>query len=116
MFDEISRDVPEEGAGHRHTRLEDLVRRELSDTLRDEIGDPHLESVRVAHVTLSVDYRHARVHYTIRVPTDGTIDRRAVAAGLVRASPFLRRRLTDSIDIKRIPELRFVLDAEEVTE
>jgi ribosome-binding factor A len=90
------------------------VRRELQGILRDEINDARLQSTRVTHVVLSVDYRHARVHYAI-ITSAGTVstgDRRAVQTAFTRAGPFLRRRLADAIDLKRVPDLSFVLDGE----
>ena len=92
------------GAGHRHERLERVVREELEELLRDEATDPALAGVAIRHVALSVDYRHARVYFTC-------IDRRAAEAGLARAAGFLRSRLADAVELKRVPELRFVFDA-----
>jgi len=34
----------------------------------------------------------------------------AAERGLERATPFLRARLADAIELKRVPELRFVYD------
>jgi ribosome-binding factor A len=62
---------------------------------------------------LSVDYRHARIHFTI---VQGDDTRRsspaAVSRALETATPFLRGRLAEAIDMKRTPELRFVFDGE----
>jgi ribosome-binding factor A len=93
----------EEGAGHRHERLQGLILEELRALMRDDVSDPALVDVRIAAVVLSVDYRHARVHFT--APSD-------VQRGLVRATPFLRARLAEAIDMKRVPDLRFVFDGE----
>lgn len=102
-----------EPAGHRHVRIQELMRRELDGVLRDEVNDPCLQAVRIGQVVMSVDYRHARVHYTVS-PAQGGADRRSLEAAFVRAGPFLRRRLAEAIDFKRVPDLRFVLDAETV--
>jgi ribosome-binding factor A len=96
------------GAGHRHARLEGLIFEELRSLLRDDISDPTLLSgVAIVAITLSVDYRHARVHFAIR----GDARRADVERAFVRATPFLRARLAEAIDMKRVPELRFVFDA-----
>jgi ribosome-binding factor A len=97
----------EEGAGHRHERVQGLILEELRALMRDDVSDPALADVRVSGVVLSVDYRHARVHFVL---TTGEAERRAVEAALVRVSPFLRARLADSIEMKRTPDLRFVFD------
>lgn len=109
----ISDSIVDESAGHRHARLQELVQRELVALLRDEVADPRLEPVRIASVVLSVDYRHARIHFTVlqRNETDRA-DIGAVGRALGRATPFLRGRLAEAVDLKRVPELRFVFDGE----
>lgn len=97
-------------AGHRHVRLQECLFEELTSLLRDDVEDPKLEDVRVEAVALSVDYRHARVHFTLIGVPDSTDVRRAVLAALERAKPFLRRELSLAIDMKRLPDLGFVCD------
>jgi ribosome-binding factor A len=99
----------EEGAGHRHARLEELIREELRGLFRDDVSDPALARVRITRLVLSVDYRHARVRYVLEGGAEADV--RHVAARLVRATPFLRARIGEAIDVKRVPDLTFVLDA-----
>ena len=98
----------EEGAGHRHLRVQSLVLEELRALLRDDVSDPALADVRVVAALLSVDYRHAKVHFVL----SGTspTSRRSAEYALQRATPFLRARLADAIEMKRVPDLRFVFD------
>src|SRR4051812_25058607 len=103
----------EESAGHRHARLQELIREEIVALLRDEVRDPLLEPVRVTSVVLSVDYRHARVHFArLRPSQEPAAVLHDVQLALLRATPFLRARLAESLDLKRVPDLRFVFDAE----
>jgi len=101
----------EEGAGHRHDRLEQLVLEELRALLRDDVTDPRLFLIRLNAARLSVDYRHARVHFAIasgEQPSPAAV--RAAEIALARAAPFLRARLAEAIEIKRVPDLRFIAD------
>src|SRR5271155_4119826 len=98
----------EEGAGHRHLRVQSLVLEELRALLRDDVSDPALVDVRVVSVALSVDYRHAKVHFVLSGTSASS--RRSVERALERATAFLRARLADAIDMKRVPDLRFVFD------
>jgi ribosome-binding factor A len=66
--------------------------------------------VVVTAVVLSVDYRHARVHFAIRGVPAAAVDRVATERALARVTPFLRARLADALDLKRVPDLRFVFD------
>lgn len=97
-----------EGAGYRHQRLETSIREELQSLLRDDVSDPELDRVGITAVALSPDYKNARVHFVIARGRPRTTIERA----LERATPFLRRRLADSIELKRTPDLRFVFEAE----
>jgi ribosome-binding factor A len=101
----------EEGAGHRHLRVQSLVLEELRALLRDDVSDPALVDVRVVAVVLSVDYRHAKVHFVLNGTS--TASRRSAELALERATPFLRARLADALDMKRMPDLRFVFDGVE---
>lgn len=96
------------GAGHRHQRVEVSVLEELRAILRDDVSDPELERVRITAVTLSPDYRNARVHFV--VPKGRP--RAAVERAFERASAFMRGRLVEAIELKRTPDLRFVFEAE----
>ena len=97
-----------EGAGHRHQRLEVSILEELRSLLRDDVTDPDVEGVGVTAVALSPDYKNAKVHFVIKKGSG----RAVIERGLQRATPFLRRRLADSIELKRTPDLRFVFEAE----
>jgi ribosome-binding factor A len=96
-------------SGHRLQRLEQLLLEELRALFEDELSDPRLTDVRPMAVVLSADYRNARVHC---VAPSGGPGRAAIEQALLRASGFLRRRVADAIELKRVPELRFIIDAE----
>ena len=98
----------EEGAGHRHLRVQSLILEELEALLRDDVSDTELADVRVVAVVLSVDYRHAKVHFVLAAtpPADPRLAQRA----LERATPFLRARLAEAVEMKRVPELGFAFD------
>jgi ribosome-binding factor A len=98
-----------EGADLRQVRLEHVLFDELQALIRDEASDPALEGVRLISVQLSPDGGHARIPYAVVAPLSSETERgRASAAGLVRASAFLRARLAQQLDLKRLPKLSFV--------
>lgn len=96
----------DEGAGHRHARLQGLVLEELRALFREDVSDPRLAMVAVRAVVLSVDYRNVRVHWVAREE----VEQKKIEVALAHATPFLRSRLGESIEWKRLPELRFVFD------
>jgi ribosome-binding factor A len=98
-------------------RLQELIQEELTALLRDDVTDPALYGVWITALALSVDYRHARVHYALRGTEDEARRRRAdVDRAFARATPFLRARLAEAIETKRVPDLRFVFDAAAIEE
>ena len=97
----------------RQVRLERLFFEELNALLSYEVGDPDLEEVQVTTVTLSADGGHARIGF--RLPVDLPPTREAVTRvgqALARAAGFFRSRLAETLDLKRIPALRFTFDLE----
>ena len=105
------RDEDGGNAGHRHERLTQLILEEIESLIATEVSDPHLQSVRVSSVLLSVDYRSARVLYITtdeREKDRKTLDQ--IERAFERASPFMRRRVGEALDLKRLPELHFVYD------
>ena len=101
-----------ESAGYRHARLERLILEELRALLREDVSDPALTDARITSLVLSVDYRHARVHFAMcgAVSDDIERERAGVERAFERATPFLRAQLADAIELKRVPDLRFVFD------
>jgi ribosome-binding factor A len=87
----------------RLVRLEVVLRDELVGILKDDVHDPRVREVRIVALTLSVDYRHARVHFTLKGD-----DPKEVQAALARATPFVRSLLFQGTPLKRTPELRFL--------
>jgi ribosome-binding factor A len=91
----------------RSQRLGAQVLRTLSELLRFETKDPSLATVSLTAVDLSRDLGVAKVYYSLLNPDD---DPQPVQEGLQRASGFLRGRLGKSLEIRHVPELRFVHD------
>jgi len=96
--------------GWRRTdRVSDLLKREISQLLlRREVKDPGIpEMITITAVEVSADLRHAQVFYSLM---GGIQDAEQCQRALVRASPFIRRRLGRVLRIKRVPELIFRFD------
>lgn len=91
----------------RNQRLGTEVLRTLSELLRFETKDPGLKNVSLTAVDLSRDLGVARVYFSLLDPADSV---EPVLQGLARASGFLRSKLGQSLQIRHVPELRFVHD------
>lgn len=88
-------------------RVNSLLQKEISDILRSELKDPRIGFVSVIGVDTSPGLRYAKV----RVSVMGTGEEKKKSLdALSRASGFIRDLLLHRLDIKRIPQLEFILD------
>jgi ribosome-binding factor A len=95
-------------AGHRSERIAEEMRNELGLLLAGELKDPRLAvPLTVSEVRLSPDMRHARVY--VRIDADD-LERARALKGLATAAGFMRHELVERLQLRRAPELMFVLD------
>jgi ribosome-binding factor A len=93
----------------RQLRVGEVIRHALSQLLeRGEAHDPGLHgvSITVTEVRISPDLRNA----TAFVMPLGGVEADGVLESLSRAAPFFRRRMAQSVQLRRLPILSFELD------
>lgn len=91
---------------NRINRINDEIRRELADQLRN-LKDPRVSGmVSITRVDTTNDLRYARV-YVSALNKDQEKD---VLKGLKSASGFLRRELGRALQLRYTPELQFIGD------
>jgi len=79
--------------------------------LAGELKDPRLAVLAiVTEVRISPDLKQARVY--VSVAGNGT-EQAAMLEGLVAASGFIRHELCERLQMRRTPDLHFVLDRSE---
>ena len=88
----------------RVARLNEQLKRELSELIRTQVRDPRVGVVTVTAVEMASDLGSARVF--VRILGDQA-EFQETLAGLDAAAPFLRGQLGRLLHIRRIPELRF---------
>lgn len=92
----------------RIARVNDLIRKEISELLMREIRDPRLGGLlSVTEVDTSPDLRHAKVFVSVMGSEE---EKRRVEEGLAAASGFLRRSLGERLSLRHIPQLDFQRD------
>ena len=94
-------------ASNRIGRINDEIRRELSDILRT-VKDPRVSQsmLTITHVDTTSDLRYARIYLTALDRT-GEKD---LMRGLKSASGYLRRELGSRLNLRYTPELQFMSD------
>jgi ribosome-binding factor A len=90
----------------RPERVADIIRLELARVLREDVRDPRVGFVTLTDVQLSPDLRSARVF----VSTLDDQDEQSTLEALERATPFIRRALARSAELRFTPRLQFVFD------
>jgi ribosome-binding factor A len=102
-------------ASHRHERVGEEIAHEINAMLAGELKDPRLEgAVLVSEVRVQPDMRHARVFISVRGSAKEQED--AIKA-LEHASGFIRSELVERLQLRRTPDLHFILDhSQEYTE
>jgi ribosome-binding factor A len=91
-------------ASKRVARLNEQLKRELSELIRTQVRDPRVGVVTVTAVEMASDLGSARVF--VRIIGDEA-EFKETLAGLEAAAPFLRGLLGRILHIRQIPELRF---------
>ena len=93
---------------HRIERVNNLIRREISELLQRQVKDPRLGNfVTVTEVSASPDLRYAKI-FVCCINSRGK--KQEILSGLAAASGFLRNELASRLKLRRIPELSFQWD------
>jgi ribosome-binding factor A len=93
----------------RPEKVAHLMRREVADILERRLRDPRITTtVTVTDVEVTPDLSFARIYVTML--GDETV-RAGVLQALAHASGFVRRELGNRLDLREVPEIRFVYDA-----
>lgn len=87
-------------------RLNHSFVREISIILETEVKNELLKSVIVTDVDITNDLSFAKVYF--RLLDDST--KKEVIQSLEKAAPFIRKCLSEKIEIRHTPELKFYYD------
>lgn len=92
----------------RTLRIGEQIRRELAVLIQQEVKDPRLGMVTVAHVKVSQDLSHAKVYVTVLGGEQSSAGETLRA--LNHAAAFLRHELGRRLVLRVMPQLHFVYD------
>ncbi|MPQ42416.1 30S ribosome-binding factor RbfA [Clostridium tarantellae] len=96
-------------ANYRGGRINEEVRKEVSDIIRNDVKDPRLNSmISVTQVSVTKDLRYAKVYVSI---FDNNEDKKKEnLLALKNSSGFIRRELGHRMNLRYTPEILFELD------
>ncbi len=95
------------GAKYHRARVGEALKEEIITMLEGELGDPRIGLASVTEVQLAPDARSARVFVSVEgseEEADQTME------GLNAARGYIRRELTERLQLRQAPELFFQLD------
>lgn len=88
-------------------RLNEQLRREISEIVRWNVKDPRVGPAAISRVETSSDLSHAKVWIVVLT---GDVDIQDTLAGLRAAGAYIRSQLSQRIEIRKIPALDFRVD------
>lgn len=87
-------------------RLGHIFTEAISKVISEEVKDDDIKFVTITFVEITSDLSFAKVYFTNLIDAD----REKVTKALNRASSFIRGKLFDEVEIRKMPELVFVYD------
>jgi ribosome-binding factor A len=98
-------------AGHRHERIAGEIQQEIAVMLAGELKDPRLAGLAtVTEVRVTPDLKQAKVFVSVM---GSEAEQASTIAGLRAAAGFIRHELSERLQMRRAPEVNFVLDRSE---
>ena len=92
---------------HRHERVSESLREELSEIIAYELSDPRIGTATVTEVLLSPDLRRANV----RLSLGGTAKEQAdTLGGINHAKQFIKMQIAERLQLYHMPEFHFEAD------
>ena len=88
----------------RHEKVQEVVRREVSRIVLNEIKDPRLGFITVTKVEMTKDLRYAKIFFSV---LGGEAEYKKTKEALESASGFIRRLIAQSIQLRFAPEISF---------
>lgn len=98
------------GEFSRTSRIGDQLQKELAAIVQFEVKDPRLGIVTINEVRVAKDLGYADIYYTVLGVDDDPKKLAENQAALESASGFMRRRVSQEIKLRVMPQLRFHYD------
>lgn len=91
----------------RPERVGGQIFKEATRLLMYNIKDPRVAPVTLTGVQMSRDIGSARIYFTV---TDESVERKNAEIGLKSVAPYIRHELGKIMQLRFVPQIRFVYD------
>jgi len=97
-------------SSNRPDKIADLLKREISLILNQEVKDPRLQNINITAVKVTDDIGIAYIYYTIIGKSIKMNDSKIEDNILSKVSGMIRSKLSKIIEIRRVPKIIFKFD------
>ena len=90
----------------RSDRISDLIKVEISNILSFEVKDPRVKGITILRVELSSDMKKSFIFFS----SDNSfndLNSEEIIVGLEKAKGFIRKKLSNNLNLRRTPEIHF---------
>ena len=91
---------------NRQERIATIIRKNVSEIIQFQLRDPNIGFISIPEVKVSKDFSYATVYVSFL----NEDDIKPSLEALNKAKGYIRSELAGKLDIRRVPEIRFVLD------
>lgn len=95
-------------SGIRLKRIQDQIQRVMTEILETRVNDPRVEGAYITDVSVDRELDFANIYISSLA---GESEAEEILAGLQNASGFMRYLLSQEIELRVMPKLRFYWDA-----
>ena len=93
----------------RSDRIADLLKVEISQVLSQEVKDPRVQGITVLNVMLTPDMKKADILIS-QSNSFNEVNLDEVKQGLEKAKGFIRKKLSQNLNLRRTPEIYFKIE------
>ena len=91
---------------HKIDRISSEIARNISNIIANEARDEFLKSITITGCEVTNDLGYAKVYFTSLLDMEPKL----LEKEMNEASHYIRGRLSDCVDIRHTPDLRFIFD------
>ena len=97
-------------SSNRPEKVADLLKREISLILTQEVKDPRLQNINITAVKVTDDIGIAYIYFTVIGKSIRKIDSNIDSKTLTKLAGMIRSKLSKIIQMRRVPKLIFKFD------
>ena len=93
-------------SNHKIDRMASDISRNISDILANEANDELLKTVTITGCSVTNDLSFCKVYFT----SFSNLEKKDLEKELNEAAPFIRGKVSERVDIRHTPEIKFYYD------